>query len=666
MCVESGWGEGKERRSSTSVVDELFHEELNKPFVDEQLSKHEAGASLPDVIVERVDPKRRASFFHNEATGKTAWTKEEVERTEVAADVIVERFDPKRRASYFFNSATGKTAWTKKEVQRSEQERSRVAADQIVERVDPTRRASYFLNTTTGKTAWTRKEVERPLAPEAVEERVDPASGHCYYCNLSTGKTAWSAKELFEDIRARGSLLPKELSYSAKALERRRQHAAQLAHKVRGGVEAETEEEPQAKKEGGPAGDQDGDENTGGQHSKSLMDMLFPEDARENPSDTDKQARGQARAPTPEVHSELRERDLELYDTPVQPGAHYHDPVQTKTHALTEHDLRPPSPPPPPSASPSPPPPPPQSQSQSQHPPPPPQRPPLTPPLTPRTAASPPPSTMPASDSLVWAAQQSRTVERRATMSAEKAMLLLAEQEQLAEAEAKEQRERERAQAEAEARYQKLVEDRVRERVEREVMAEASAKLEARERSVRLLEAQARRRREREQQEAAAEAAAAAAAAKAAAAELEGAQPLALQREQQGQLEARKRSAHLRQMEVGAQAEMQQVIQAGGIAQIGGGVGGLNAGLAGMQLDGQQQLAVMDYSSIRALCASLGLDAAHAEAIEEAVSCTSVEELQLVLEEERAELLHALEGHITEGQALELVRAVERRPGDSD
>ena len=37
-------------------------------------------------------------------------------------------------------------------------------------------------------------------------------------------------------------------------------------------------------------------------------------------------------------------------------------------------------------------------------------------------------------------------------------------------------------------------------------------------------------------------------------------------------------------------------------------------------------------------------------------------ELALVLDEERAELLHALEGHLTEEQALELVRAVERRP----
>ena len=74
---------------------------------------------------------------------------------------IVEKFDLSQQRIYFCDTVTGRTAWTREELETAASPPAGASvAEDIVEKYDIASQRIYFCHTASGRTAWTREELE--------------------------------------------------------------------------------------------------------------------------------------------------------------------------------------------------------------------------------------------------------------------------------------------------------------------------------------------------------------------------------------------------------------------------------------------------------------------------------------------------------------------------
>ena len=88
--------------------------------------------------------------------------------------------------TYYFNNRTGETTWTKPEGLGGEDEGGQEDEEEWVKRFDPATGHAYWENRATKETRWTN-----PNAEGEWEKHIDPKTGNAYYSNTSTGEVTW-------------------------------------------------------------------------------------------------------------------------------------------------------------------------------------------------------------------------------------------------------------------------------------------------------------------------------------------------------------------------------------------------------------------------------------------------------------------------------------------
>jgi len=164
---------------------------------------------LPAGWAEHADPGTGRTFFHNAATGETAWERPGAPAAAAGGALPegwAEHFDAANNRAFFYKESTGETSWERPQASAAAAPAAAAAGalpEGWAEHLDPGSGRTFYYNAATGVTAWERPQAAAGAAapenthpapsalPEGWTENMDPASGRYFYSNALTGETSW-------------------------------------------------------------------------------------------------------------------------------------------------------------------------------------------------------------------------------------------------------------------------------------------------------------------------------------------------------------------------------------------------------------------------------------------------------------------------------------------